>query len=117
MTKAIVKRIGELAVSDQDEMIILFGESATPELEKVSVIQAVDGTGKISVEVGGQISFDDQIYTVKHAGDLAATNLATLAHVVIVFSGVPDEDSLSNALYVEPYTLPKINEGTVITYH
>lgn len=117
MTQGIIKAIGQDAISTKDQMIILFGEQATPELRKVSVIQEIEKTGTpIQLTVGGEISFDGQKYQIEHVGDYAEEQLNTIGHMTLVFKEVPAGDALVNAVYLTPFTLPTLTEGSVITY-
>ncbi|MGO2100007.1 PTS glucitol/sorbitol transporter subunit IIA [Vagococcus salmoninarum] len=118
MIQGKVIEIGEQAVDAGDQMIILFGESATPELKKVSVIQTIDKSkGPIKLGLGGHLSFDEQRYTMTHLGRLAESQLNEIGHVTVIFSEVPSEDALVNAIYVEPFILPEIKTGTIIKYN
>ena len=65
---------------------------------------------------GDKIFFDEQEYTITQVGPLANENLQTMGHVTAVFKEVAAEDEMANALYLEPFHLPTIKEGTVITY-
>ncbi|MGX6969638.1 PTS glucitol/sorbitol transporter subunit IIA [Vagococcus bubulae] len=116
MIKAVVKQIGEHSMDAKDEMIILFGEKVTDELEKFSVIQKIETDGPFNLEVGGTILFDEQEYHIVKIGSVANRHLDSMGHVSLMFKNPEGMDELSNAIYLEPYTFPTINEGTVITY-
>lgn len=116
MIKSVVKQIGEHAMDAKDEMIILFGEKVTEEIEKVSVIQQVETNGPFNLEVGDTILFDDQEYYIVKIGSVSNRHLESMGHVTLMFKDPEGMDELSNAIYLEPYTFPKINEGTIITY-
>lgn len=116
MIKAVVKQIGEHSMDSKDEMIILFGEKVTEELEKYSVIQKIETDEPFDLEVGHTILFDDQEYHIVKIGSVANKHLDTMGHVSLMFKNPEGMDELSNAIYLEPYTFPKIEKGTVITY-
>lgn len=117
MMKSIVKSIGEQAINEKEPLLILFDESATDELKKFSVIQEFEGKTRKSLTKGSIISFDDQEYKVTQVGPVANEHLQSMGHVTVVFKETADEDQLVNALYVEPFKLPTIKSGTVITYN
>jgi len=116
MIKAVVKQIGEHSMDSKDEMIILFGEKVTEELEKYSVIQKIETDESFNLEEGRTILFDDQEYHIVQIGSVANKHLDTMGHVTLMFKSPEGMDELSNAIYLEPYTFPTITEGTVITY-
>lgn len=118
MTQGIVRHIGSQAIDAKDKMLILFGDNATEELKKVSIIQELKTAGQpIELKEGGKVSFGKQDYTITHVGHLATNHLNSIGHVTVVFKDAPPEDSLVNAIYVTPYELPVITEGSIITYH
>ncbi len=114
MVKSVVTEIGKNALGT-DDIIILFNEEATESLKNFSVIQQVDSKS-FNLSEGSQISFDEQIYNIVKVGALANKHLEELGHVTLVFKDPKETDELVNALFLEPYTLPDIKEGTVITY-
>ncbi|MGX4685573.1 PTS glucitol/sorbitol transporter subunit IIA [Vagococcus sp. JNUCC 83] len=116
MIKSIVKQVGQYSMDAKDEMIILFGEKVTEELEKFSVIQKINSNDAFDLEVDGTIAFDDQEYRIVQIGSVANKHLDSMGHVTLMFKSPEGMDELSNAIYLEPYTFPKISEGTVITY-
>ena len=75
MTIGTVTSIGPQAISEQDPIIILFGEEATEDIRQVSVIQAFeDGREMIELKKGQTIKFDNQSYTIEAVGSLAVDN-------------------------------------------
>lgn len=116
MKKSVVQFIGKNAIHPKDPLIILFDESATEALKNVSVIQKFEEQTLREIKVGDVLSFDEQEYTITQVGPLANDNLQAMGHVTVVFKEVGENDEMANALYVEPFILPKIKEGTVITY-
>lgn len=119
MLKTKVTAIGDSAISSKDPLIILFGEQATDELRKVSVIHTVVSEKQtVDLHAGGTISFGNQIYTIQHVGSLANANFNAIGHVTLIFSELPDDeqDKIENGLYLSPYKLPNLTEGLEMTY-
>ncbi|MDT2815131.1 PTS glucitol/sorbitol transporter subunit IIA [Vagococcus carniphilus] len=114
--ESVVMSIGKEAISQKEPLLILFNESATEELRKFSVIQQFKSKDIKKIVVGDCLFFDDQKYTIKSVGPVANQHLEEMGHVSIVFKEAGSEDQLANALYVEPFELPNIKEGTVIRY-
>lgn len=116
MMESVVMSIGKEAISQKEPLLILFNETATEELRKFSVIQQFKSKDIKKISVGDSLFFDDQEYTIKSVGPVANQHLEEMGHVSIVFKEVGNEDQLANALYVEPFKLPIIKEGTIIKY-
>ncbi|MGY3778605.1 PTS glucitol/sorbitol transporter subunit IIA [Isobaculum melis] len=117
MIHAKVVEIGKQAISQKDPMIILFGETATAEIKKVAVIQEFkEGIPNEALRVGGEVAFGEQVYHIQRVGSLANENLQSIGHVTLIFSDIPEEDVLENALYLSPKELPKIDLDTEIKY-
>lgn len=114
-----ITAIGESAISQKDPLIILFGEQATEELRKVSVIQsAVSEEQLVSLESAGKILFGDQEYTILDVGTLANDNLNTIGHITLNFAQPPEakEDRIENGVYLSPFNLPELTVGLEIHY-
>ncbi|MGY3749825.1 PTS glucitol/sorbitol transporter subunit IIA [Vagococcus acidifermentans] len=116
MLTSIVREIGPQALDAKDKMLILFDDKATDMLKQFSVIQKFNSDEPVDLTVGDKIMFDRQAYTIKHVGPVANEHLNSMGHVSLVFGKVPEEDLLANGLYLEPFELPVVNEGTVISY-
>lgn len=116
MKKSVVQSVGKNAIRPKDPLIILFDESATEALKNVSVIHSFDENTQVELKVGGTITFGEQEYKITQVGPLANENLQAIGHVTVVFKEVAEDDEMANALYVEPFILPEIESGTVITY-
>ena len=117
MTQATVKHIGKNAIDPQERMLILFGDQATTELKKVSIIQEIVGDQPaIDLKEAGKLRFDDQEYTITHVGHLTNEQLNQIGHATVVFQEAPVEDSLANGIYVKPFEIPNISEGSIISY-
>lgn len=114
-----ITAIGESAISQKDPLIILFGEQATEELRKVSVIQSAVSNGQVVfLKPEGKILFDDQEYTILDVGTLANENLNSIGHVTLNFAQPPEakEDRIENGVYLSPFDLPNLTVGSKITY-
>ncbi|MFB9769448.1 PTS glucitol/sorbitol transporter subunit IIA [Lactiplantibacillus modestisalitolerans] len=113
---ATVQSIGEKALDAQDPILVLFDQTATPDLQAIAVIQQFDAPlTAINLTAGSQISIDDQEYTVNYAGQLVATNLASIGHATLYFRPVPAKP-LENGIYLAPSTFPQVHVGSVIKY-
>ncbi len=117
MLESQVMSIGSEAISADDPLLILFDETASDQLRKVSVIQRFSGLlpENYDIAVGNKIKFDDQEYTVKYVGELVKSNILMIGHATLNFKDVP-ENPQQNAIYLEPYRLPQIKKGTIIKY-
>lgn len=114
-----ITAIGESAISQKDPLIILFGEQATEELRKVSVIQStVSNDQLVSLKPAGKIVFGNQEYTILDVGSLANENLNTIGHVTLNFAQPPEakEDRIENGVYLSPFDLPELTVGLEISY-
>ncbi|WP_413524431.1 PTS glucitol/sorbitol transporter subunit IIA [Carnobacterium divergens] len=118
MLTGTVTSIGPQAISQKDPIIILFGEEATEDIREVSVIQAFPADkAAITLEVGQKVAFDDTVYTITAVGSLASDNLNSIGHITLSFTEVPTEGMLGNGIYLTPFDLPEIKEGTTIHYY
>ncbi|MEG2254219.1 MAG: PTS glucitol/sorbitol transporter subunit IIA [Vagococcus sp.] len=116
MKKSVVTHIGEEAISVKDPLIILFDNSATEALKAVSVIQEFETKEELELIVGGKLLFDEQEYSIKQVGPIANDNLKSMGHVTVFFKEITEDDMSANAVYVEPYIVPEIKKGTIISY-
>jgi PTS system glucitol/sorbitol-specific IIA component len=120
MTTTISKvtAIGANALDPADPLVILFGESATPALRGVAVIQQFDDPKAqlaLTVAVGDHVEIDSVSYVVERVGKLANQNLQTIGHVSLIFDQIPDQP-MENALYLKPEVKPQLAVGSTITY-
>ncbi len=116
MMESKVISIGKEAINQEEPLLILFDETATDELKKFSVIQQFNENKKRKINAGDSIYFDEQEYKVTFVGPVANQHLEEMGHVSVVFKKYSEENQLANALYVEPFELPDVKEGTVIRY-
>jgi len=91
--QAVIKAIGSQAFSGSEQMVILFGETATDTLKEYSVVQRFSEKTTLQLAVGDQI-----------------------AHCTLVFDAFPESDPIMNGIYLEPHKLPQIKVGSIIDY-
>ncbi|MDH6365735.1 PTS system glucitol/sorbitol-specific IIA component [Enterococcus sp. PF1-24] len=115
MIEAKVQTIGSEAINEEN-LLILFNDTATAALKNYSIIQAVQGEPVFDLQKFGKITFDEAEYQIEHIGSMANQNLTDINHVTLIFDEVPASDFIENGIYLTPYKLPKIKEGTVIRY-
>ncbi|KRM90367.1 PTS glucitol/sorbitol transporter subunit IIA [Liquorilactobacillus cacaonum] len=118
MLEAKVVEIGPEAISKDDPLIILFDETASVQLRRVSVVQHFLDLNSEERKLKNleKISIDNQIYEVKHIGELVQSNMEMIGHATLFFEPVPEEPQHSG-IYVKPYKLPDISVGSVIKYY
>lgn len=116
MIKSEVSYIGELALSfEEEKVLIFFGPNAPEELKEVSVIQELKESGDRPISAGDRLVVGDQEYQVTSLGSEAYHNLMSIGHISIYFTEAP-EDVLPGSVYVTPHVLPKIEVGTQIQF-
>ena len=117
MSKTVIREIGPLVPAFKEEnLLILFGLHAPPELREISVIH--EFAGEVSDEPlveGGKIIWGDQEYSITEVGSAANRNLKELGHISIYFSK-PKEQVLPGAVFVEPFTFPYLEVGKEIRF-
>ena len=114
MYKTTVVEIGEL-VSDfeEDQLVVLFGPQATPELRSICVIHEGEEVAKDVLESGKKILFGTQEYTIREVGSAANETFNELGHVSIYFKD-DAEELLPGAVMVTPSQFPLIQLGDTI---
>ncbi|KRM95817.1 PTS system, glucitol sorbitol-specific IIA component [Liquorilactobacillus aquaticus DSM 21051] len=118
MLKAEVIEIGPEAISENDPLLILFDETASTQLRRVSIVQRFSKTEDADYDfsAGDKISIDDQEYEVAYVGQLVKSNMEMIGHATLCFEKTP-ENPQHNGIYLKPYTFPKIQVGSVIKYY
>ncbi|GAJ25947.1 PTS system, IIA component [Liquorilactobacillus sucicola DSM 21376 = JCM 15457] len=118
MLKAEVVEIGPEAISKNDPLLILFDETASTKLRRVSIVQRFSKSGDANYDIaaGNKISIDDQEYEVVYAGQLVKSNMEMIGHATLCFSEVP-ETPQHNGIYLKPFDFPKIHVGSIIKYY
>ncbi|MGX7030187.1 PTS glucitol/sorbitol transporter subunit IIA [Vagococcus zengguangii] len=118
MVENSIVSIGEQAVSSQDNMLILFDESATKDINNVAVIHVnKQEQSTYQLEVGHTLTFGDQDYTVIELGERVNASLEMMGHATLFFKERTDEDLLANAIYLSPATLPTLEVGMKLTFN
>ena len=111
MTKSVVREIGPLALSFQEEkVLIFFGSNVPRELREFSIIHDVEAFNRDDFQVGAQLIIGGNSYEIMAVGFEAADNMEKLGHFVVYFSEVPDE-ILPGAVYAAPHTFPVVRNG------
>lgn len=113
MKEFTVLEIGEMVPAFEEELIvILFGETAPPELRAISVVhdyQASD-LDEVVLQAGTRLQLGDQLYTVLEVGNAANANFQELGHVAI-YMKKGDEALLPGSILVEPAIFPHLKAG------
>lgn len=117
MYKSIVKEIGELALSFEEEKImILFGPQTPEGLRDVAVIHEVkEDQSENPIQEGHTLKVDDQEFSITAVGSAANNNLKELGHISIYFNE-PNGEILPGAVFASPYELPRVKNGSVIEF-
>lgn len=113
MTVTEITQIGKNAINDEN-ILVLFGETITPDLLDVSIVQKKLGDEMIQLEKDGELIFGDQSYQVNGVGPLANENLNEIGHATIFFQ--EEVGVIPNGIYVTPEKLPDLEVGMKISY-
>lgn len=113
MTVTEITQIGKNAINDEN-ILVLFGETITPDLLDVSIVQKKLRDEMIQLEKGGELIFGDQSYQVNGVGPLANENLNEIGHATIFFQ--EEVGVIPNGIYVTPEKLPDLEVGMKISY-
>lgn len=113
MTVTEITKIGKNAVNDEN-ILILFGETVTPDLMDVSIVQKTIDSAPIALKEGGQLIFGDQSYKIKGVGPLTNENLNEIGHATVFFQ--EEVGVIPNAIYVTPEKLPELEVGMKIIF-
>ncbi|MGM0878794.1 MAG: PTS glucitol/sorbitol transporter subunit IIA [Bacillota bacterium] len=117
MYKSIVREVGELALSfEEDKIMILFGPQAPQELKEIVVIHEVEeDSSEEPIKEGGTIQIDDQQFTITAVGSAANKNLKELGHISVYFTE-PLEEVLPGSVFASPHAFPQFKNGSVIEF-
>lgn len=116
MVEFKVVEIGEMVPAFEEEMIvILFGETAPPELRAISVVHDYQTANldEIVLTVGSKIQLGSNEYTVIEAGNAANANFQELGHVAI-YMRKGYEEILPGSILVEPAIFPQLQLGDTL---
>lgn len=113
MYKTKVLEIGDLVKDfEPEQMMVLFGITATPELKEMSVVHDGENNDKSPLRVGGDLTLGNKKYKIIKVGNEANKNLDDLGHIAIYFRD--EEQILPGAIEVEPYEFPQLSVGDEI---
>lgn len=109
-----VNELGDQVEAFFDEgMFVLFGENVPDTLKDFCHfidINKVDGT----IEKGNTLMIDDTAFKITAVGNIAQSNLETLGHLTVVFSGAA-EAGLPGSICVEAKPMPRLAEGSKLS--
>lgn len=111
-----VLEIGEMVPEFESEMcLILFGETAPPELRAISVIHDYplsDGAETI-LRPGTKLELGNTSYTLTEVGSQANQTFQELGHIAIYFKP-GDMDLLPGSVFAAPAIFPHLAPGDLI---
>lgn len=119
---ATIEAVGPEAISPNENIIILFNETATDELKRVSVIQKFDEDTQPSsfvLKKDDTITIDGETFLVMYVGPMVDMNMKAIGHATLVFTDEVPKKPLTNAVYLEKdeeSSLPMAKVGDWITY-
>ncbi|MCO6543241.1 MAG: hypothetical protein J6584_04690 [Lactobacillus sp.] len=112
---AEVTFIGNQAVDEQTNFLLLFDESASEDLQQVAIIQHfLTSRNQFKLDKHAQLIIDQTLYPINFVGDLVNSQLSTIGHAVLAFDKCPAEP-LPNSIYLDG-PLPKLHLGSKIVY-
>ena len=115
--KSTILQIGKDAISENEPILILFGENATEPIRDVSVLQGFEGdVSEFVFHVGDAVHFGEQVYQVSHVGENVGMNLKELGHVTFVFDAFDPEHFIETSVCLIPHTFPTLELGMTIQY-
>lgn len=115
--KSKVIEIGELAIMEEEPVLILFNDSAPPGLREVCIIHEFEEEVPAELlRVGSRIRFNDKEYEVVKLGHVANQTLQELGHVSLYFDLGEGEDVLPGSAALSPHVRPDIKVGDIIEF-
>lgn len=110
MYKSKIVTIGELVPEFKAEnLLVLFGKDAPPELADISIIHEPSNLEQNVFETNKTLQIDNTDYKILKVGDEANPNFNDLGHVSIYFSDNSDTEILPGAILVSPATYPEFD--------
>jgi glucitol/sorbitol PTS system EIIA component len=117
MISSKILEIGELAISEEYPIIILFNNTAPSEFREISVIHDFkDKPNKEMLKKGSRIMFGNTAYTVEDIGYVANQTLFDLGHISLYFGLEEGANLLPGSALLSPYKLPEIKVGDTIRF-
>lgn len=116
MVNTKIVEVGSMVPAfEEEQLVILFGPSATTELRDISVIHEVQEQLNNSIQVGGQLKIGEKVYKIEAVGSQANPNFDELGHVSIYFRNEIGE-ILPGAIIVSPGEFPTFEVGDNIEF-
>lgn len=117
MISTKIVEIGELAISDEWKILILFNTTAPAEFREISVIhQFKDTPQKEMLKKGSKIMFGNTTYTVEDIGSVANQTLYDLGHISLYFGLEEGANLLPGSALLSPYIMPEVKVGDSIRF-
>lgn len=114
MYSTTIKEIGELVPAfAEEQLVILFGPTATSELRAIGVIHEATKPEESVLKVGRKLVIGSQQYEITKVGEIANKNFDTLGHVSIYFKE-HEAEVLPGAIVVSPAIFPELLIGDSI---
>ncbi|WP_129730871.1 MULTISPECIES: PTS glucitol/sorbitol transporter subunit IIA [Bacillaceae] len=117
MLETKIIEIGPAAPEFREEnLLILFGPAAPPELKEFSVVHEVKQQPENSIVEGGTLEIGNKVYKIEKVGSLANKNFEDLGHLSIYFKDDTSQELLPGAILVTPEEYPelKVNDYIVL---
>lgn len=117
MFRTKIVEIGPMVPEFKEEnLLILFGSSAPPELKDISVIHEVEGQPENMIVEGGTLEIGNNVYKIEKVGSLANENFEELGHISIYFKNDISEELLPGAIIVTPGEYPEVEVNDFIIF-
>lgn len=117
-----IEAVGPEAINPKENIIILFNETATEDLKKVSVIQKFDKDttpSSFTLKKDDTVTIDGETFLALYVGPMVDMNMKAIGHATLVFTDEVPKKPLKNAIYLEKDEddpLPMVKVGDWITY-
>lgn len=109
MFSSKIVEIGSLVEEfKQENLLVLFGKEAPPELADISVLHVPEVDDNNNLAEGSKLSIGKDEYNIVQVGSEANENFDTLGHVSIYFSDDENTEILPGAILVTPSNFPEL---------
>jgi glucitol/sorbitol PTS system EIIA component len=117
MIKTKITEIGSVVPEFKEEnLLILFGAGAPPELKDISVIHEMQQQPDQALVEGGTLEIGNNVYKIEKVGDIANKNLEELGHLSIYFTDDTSVELLPGAILVTPGVYPSFAQDDEIVF-
>ncbi|MCM3728146.1 PTS glucitol/sorbitol transporter subunit IIA [Neobacillus cucumis] len=117
MLKTKITEIGPAVPEFKEEnLLILFGTAAPPELKEIAVVHQVNQQPENSIVEGGTLEIGNKIYKIEKVGSLANKNFEDLGHLSIYFNDDTSQELLPGAILVTPGEYPEFEVNDYILF-